>query len=389
MQSKRERTASMIPELPGQATTIDTGEALAAFVAPLMHADWVAIDTEFLRERTYYPKLCLVQLADATVSGVIDVLAIEDLTPLVALLTAPEVVKVFHSAEQDLEVLKHTFDVMPAPLFDTQLAGALVGLDDQMGYARMVEALLGVKLAKGHTRTDWSKRPLPAGAIDYAADDVRYLAVAYPIIRARLVDCGRESWAAEDATRLADPARFVVDADSAWRRVKGWFHLPAEAQPVLAKLAAWRETVAVASDRPRRWILSDATLLALAEQAPTDDMALADATELSDKMLARHTEALLDAIARGRAAGPALLDPDAGPPDGPTRRAIKHGMKTLAAAAEEAELSPSVLASRAEVARLVAGHRDVRLLTGWRGELAGQRVLAAIEAHQNAHETAS
>ena len=387
MQSKRESSASMIPEPPAHATTIDTGAALAAFVAPLMTGDWVAIDTEFLRERTYYPKLCLVQLANAEVSGVIDVLAIADLSPLIELLAAPGVVKVFHSAEQDLEVLKHTFDVMPTPLFDTQLAGALVGLDDQMGYARMIEALLDVKLAKGHTRTDWSKRPLPDGAIDYAADDVRYLAVAYPIIQARLVESGREHWATEDATRLADPARFAVDADTAWRRVKGWFHLPAEAQPVLAELAAWRETVAVASDRPRRWILSDAALLTLAEQAPTDDIALADATELSDKMLTRHTEALLAAIARGRDAGPMLLDPNAGPPDGPTRRAIKHGMSTLAAVAEEADLSPSVLASRAEVARLVAGHRDGRLLAGWRGALAGQRVLAAVEAHQNARNS--
>ena len=384
MQSKRELANPMIPEPPAQATTITTTAELVRFIDAVAHRAWVAIDTEFLREKTYYPKLCLVQIADADISGVIDVLAIDDLSALVALLVDAETIKVFHSAEQDLEVLLHTFGVMPAPLFDTQLAAPLVGLDDQMGYARMIAALLDVSLPKAHTRTDWSRRPLPAGAIDYAADDVRYLAVAYPRLVAALNARDRLGWVMDDTARMTDPARFVPAPEAAWRRVKGWFHLPAGAQQILAELAAWRERVAIEADRPRRWIVSDTALMTLAEQGPADDMALADTVELSDKMLARHADELLAAINRGKAAPATVLDPDAGPPDGPTKRAIKHGMQALEQAAQAAELPAATLGSRAEIARLVAGRRDTRLLTGWREEIAGRDVLAAIQAHQAA-----
>ncbi len=384
MQSKRESTNPMIPEPPAQATTITTTAELVTFIDAVAHRAWVAIDTEFLREKTYYPKLCLVQIADTEICGVIDVLAIEDLSALVRLLVDAETIKVFHSAEQDLEVLLHTLGVMPAPLFDTQLAAPLVGLDDQMGYARMIAALLDVSLSKAHTRTDWSRRPLPAGAIDYAADDVRYLAVAYPRLVAALGARDRLGWVMDDTARMTDPARFAPAPETAWRRVKGWFHLPAGTQQILAELAAWRERVAVEADRPRRWILSDTALITLAEQAPTDDITLADTVELSDKMLARHTDELLAAISRGKAAPATVLDPDAGPPDNATKRLIKHGMQALEQAAQAAELPAATLGSRAEIARLVAGRRDTRLLTGWRAEIAGRDVLAAIEAHQGA-----
>ncbi|MBH03193.1 MAG: ribonuclease D [Xanthomonadales bacterium] len=384
MQSKRELANPMIPEPPAQATTITTTAELVTFIDAVAHRAWVAIDTEFLREKTYYPKLCLVQIADTEICGVIDVLAIEDLSALVRLLVDAETIKVFHSAEQDLEVLLHTLGVMPAPLFDTQLAAPLVGLDDQMGYARMIAALLDVSLSKAHTRTDWSRRPLPAGAIDYAADDVRYLAVAYPRLVAALGARDRLGWVMDDTARMTDPARFAPAPETAWRRVKGWFHLPAGTQQILAELAAWRERVAVEADRPRRWILSDTALITLAEQAPTDDITLADTVELSDKMLARHTDELLAAISRGKAAPATVLDPDAGPPDNATKRLIKHGMQALEQAAQAAELPAATLGSRAEIARLVAGRRDTRLLTGWRAEIAGRDVLAAIEAHQGA-----
>ena len=384
MQSKRELANPMIPEPPAQATTITTTAELVTFIDAVAHRAWVAIDTEFLREKTYYPKLCLVQIADTEICGVIDVLAIEDLSALVRLLVDAETIKVFHSAEQDLEVLLHTLGVMPAPLFDTQLAAPLVGLDDQMGYARMIAALLDVSLSKAHTRTDWSRRPLPAGAIDYAADDVRYLAVAYPRLVAALGARDRLGWVMDDTARMTDPARFAPAPETAWRRVKGWFHLPAGTQQILAELAAWRERVAVEADRPRRWILSDTALITLAEQAPTDDITLADTVELSDKMLARHTDELLAAISRGKAAPATVLDPDAGPPDNATKRLIKHGMQALEQAAQAAELPAATLGSRAEIARLVAGRRDTRLLTGWREEIAGRDVLAAIQAHQAA-----
>lgn len=172
----------MIPKPPEHVATITDASTLRAFCERMRARDWIAVDTEFLRESTYYPKLCLVQIADREEIGLIDVLVIDDLDPLADLLSDSRVLNVFHSAEQDLEVLSQRFGPVPAPLFDTQIAAALVGQDDQMGYARMITALLEVDLPKTHTRTDWSRRPLPDGALYYAADDVRYLAVAYEVI---------------------------------------------------------------------------------------------------------------------------------------------------------------------------------------------------------------
>lgn len=154
MNDKLDEAKRMIPKAPGRVVTIDDDTALAEFIAGLAGCDWIAVDTEFLRERTYYPKLCLVQIADTDHIGLIDVLALSDLSPLAELLTDPDVRKVFHSAEQDLEVLYHSFGEMPAPIFDTQVAAPLLGFDDQMGYARLVDALLDKKLPKDHTRTD-------------------------------------------------------------------------------------------------------------------------------------------------------------------------------------------------------------------------------------------
>jgi len=181
----------MIPKPPEHVVDIRDQASLVEFCQAMRTREWLAVDTEFLRESTYYPRLCLVQVADRERIGLIDVLAIDDLSALGELLTDASVIKVFHSVEQDLEVLHHTFGAIPAPVFDTQVAAPLAGQDDQMGYARLIEALLDVKLAKAHTRTDWSKRPLPAGALDYAADDVRYLAVAYELLLEQLGDNGR------------------------------------------------------------------------------------------------------------------------------------------------------------------------------------------------------
>lgn len=383
MQSQRNPADPMIPKPPAHVATIDEPGALAVFVEAMARRPWIVVDTEFLRERTFYPQLCLVQIADSEQAAVIDVLAIEDLSALTRLLCDAPVTKIFHSAEQDLEVLLHTLGRMPAPLFDTQLAGPLIGLDDQMGYARMIDALLGVSLSKTHTRTDWSRRPLPSGALEYAADDVRYLAVAYPLIVSRLEALGRLAWAQSDAARLSSPTRFEPEIDRAWRRIKAWVHLAPQQQQILAELAAWRERQAIAADRPRRWILSDQTVMAIAERAPETDVALADTPDLPEKTLMRQGEELLAAVARGRARPPVVLDPDAGPPDAHTKRRIKIGMQALDAAARASNIPASAIASRSEVARLVAGHRDLRLLEGWRAEIAGRAVYQAVHDAQD------
>lgn len=369
----------MIPKAPDHVVTITDAAALTAFVARMRERDWIVVDTEFLRERTYYPKLCLVQIADTEEIGLIDVLALDDLAPLAELLADPALLKVFHSAEQDLEVLYQRFGQMPAPLFDTQVAAALVGLDDQMGYARLIKALLDVDLAKSHTRTDWSKRPLPAGALDYAADDVRYLTLAYQKIGQQLLDRSREQWLAEDFERMVEPTRFDVDTAQAWRRIKSWHKLDAGQQQALAALTGWREREAMATDRPRRWILGDDAVVEIARRRPRDAEALAAIRALPAKTASRHGEALLACLREAEQREAIPLAPQPLPPTNAEKRRIKAGMDTLGRCAEQAGVAASALASRKEIAAMVDGARDLRLLSGWRYEVAGEPVLAAIK----------
>lgn len=380
MKATLTKQTGMIPKPPQHVVTIDEAAGLAEFVDRLRQRDWIAVDTEFLRERTYYPKLCLVQLADADTIGLVDVLAIEDLAPLADLLTDANVLKVFHSAEQDLEVLYQRFDAMPAPVFDTQVAAALVGLDDQMGYARLIAALLDIDLPKAHTRTDWSVRPLPAGALDYAADDVRYLTVAYRVLAGALADHGRSDWLNDDFARLADPARFDIDPNRAWRRLRSWHRLRPAQQQVLAELAAWREREAMAADRPRKWILGDDAIMEIARRRPDNADALAEIRAVPPKTIARHGDDLLACVEHAGRRAAAPLDERSGPPSKRDKALIRTAMSRLEERAAEADIAAALLASRKEVARLVAGERGSRLLDGWRAQIAGRDVLAAIEA---------
>ncbi|WP_353249802.1 ribonuclease D [Salinisphaera sp. T31B1] len=372
-------TAGMIPKPPQPVATITDRAALVEFCTRMAGCDWIAVDTEFLRESTYYPKLCLVQIADSHEIGLIDVLAIDDLSALAGLLVDDRVCKVFHSAEQDLEVLSQRFGRMPAPLFDTQLAAALIGQDDQMGYARLISALLDIDLAKGHTRTDWSRRPLPEGALDYAADDVRYLVVAYTVIRQRLDELDRGDWLDDDLAALADPARFEVDTRSVWRRLKQWHRLPPAGQQVLAELADWRERQAMASDRPRKWVLPDDAVYAIARACPADRAALETIDALPAKTAARHGDDLLVRVQAGLARGTTPLAATPQPPTASQKKRIRAGMDRLTERAETLNIPAAAIASRKEVAAMVDGERDLRLLTGWRRQAAGEAVLDAIK----------
>lgn len=368
----------MIPKPPEHVVTITDSEGLQAFAERMRRRDWIAVDTEFLRERTYYPKLCLVQVADTEETGLIDIIAIDDTTPLANLLADPGVDKIFHSAEQDLEVLNQYFGDIPEPLFDTQMAAPLAGYDDQMGYARLISALLHIDLPKAHTRTDWSKRPLPPAALDYAADDVRYLAVAYRVLHEQLNNSDRLAWLAPDFERLADPARFEIDPQQAWRRLRNRHRLEPARQQILAELAAWREREAMAVDRPRKWVLGDDAIMDIANRAPTRPDALRGIKTLAARTATRHGDALVAAVARGLDRPAVALDTSPGRPDDHDKRLIKAGMAKLDECANATGIAASAIASRKMIAALVSGERDSRLLQGWRREAAGNEILAAI-----------
>lgn len=355
---------------------IDTQEGLDALVDDLHGQSWLTLDTEFMREKTYHPRLCLLQLASEDLVACIDPLAIDDLDPLFELIEDPAITKVLHAAHQDLEILHHLRGRVPENLFDTQIAATVLGQGEQVGYARLVENLLGRQLDKSQTRTDWCRRPLTRKQLGYAADDVRYLRDIYRLQLEALDRLGRHDWLTEDFARLSDPARYQVDPDRQWRRVKGMQKLRPRQRAILQQLAAWRERQALASNRPRRWILKDEPLLDLAMQAPEDRKELAAIRGLPEATVERHGDTLLDCIRQGREL------PREDWPELPRRPHLDEHQQALVdllmavvrTQADRHEVNASVLVSRKDMERLVTGDRAIPLLEGWRLRVAGQSV---------------
>ncbi len=344
-------------------------------------APWLALDTEFLREDTYFPKLCLVQVGDGRDNLCIDTLALgtAGLQPLFELLRDSASPKVFHAASQDLEIFVQLEGRTPQPLFDTQIAAALLGYGDQLGYAALVEKLLGVKLDKSLTRTDWSRRPLSAAELAYAAYDVLYLGEIYPRLHQELEARGRLAWLAEDCARLGDPARYRNPPETAWRRLKGLPRLAPAAQTAAAALAAWREQLAQQRNRPRKWILDDEPLYRLAERRPQDLAQLENLRALPPKTLERHGEALLEVLAvAGGGAVPLALDE--APLDEAQKARLKKLLERLRALGESLSVPPTLLAPRGDVEAVLrlGTAADVPLLRGWRREVAGEELLRLL-----------
>ena len=359
---------------------IDTPAGVERLVAGLPAGDYLAVDTEFVREKTYFPRPCLLQLARDDGVACVDLLADGVADALRAPLLDPGTVKVLHSARQDFEVFYRLWGALPGPVFDTQIAGALIGLPEQCGYGQAVERLLGVPLAKGHARTDWSRRPLSEQQLRYAADDVRYLVPLYRTLQERLAERGRDDWPAADFDALLRPALYQPDPAGAWRRVKHGRQLEGPALARLAALAAWREEVAVARDRPRRWILADEALIELARRHPDSRSAVEEIGLVPPAVRRRYAGELARLLSE--------IPADASPPDtGPDRRMtraetsqVKRLGRLLDACAEENDIAPAALAPRADLRKLVLGERELPVLSGWRWALIGERLLEAVEA---------
>ncbi len=366
--------------MPDEFTLIREPTQLEAACRRLAEAPFLALDTEFVRERTYYPRLCLVQVADTERTVLIDPLALADLGPLAELFTAP-VPKVLHAARQDLEVFWRRLGVLPRPLLDTQVAAAYLGLGEQLGYAGLVEMRLDIRLPKGRTRSDWAARPLDRGQLAYAAADVRHLADLYPDLEAELLARGRLDWVREDSERLLDPALLQQDPETAWTRIKGRQRLRGRERAVLVRLAAWREETAQQEDVPRRRVAADELLLDLARLQPRRMGELGRLRGANEGWRRRYGEAVLAAVAEGLAlpesAWP-VMDEERRPSPAEARLVDALAV-VLAEAAAAQDLSPSLLASRRDLQRLVAGERDLPLLRGWRREHGGQAVLDFLE----------
>src|SRR3569833_2062592 len=309
------------------ALYIDNAAALAELCTRLRHAPWIALDTEFVREKPFNPSLCLAQLAP-----------------------------------------------------DALLAAPLLGLKEQMGYASLVETLLDVKLDKAHTRADWSQRPLSAAQLQYAVDDVRYLAALYPTLRDELNAKGRLQWLDADFAELSDPHLYASPPADAWLRIKGMQRLRPRQLAVAQALAAWREETAQRLDRPRSWILHEDSLLDLARLQPKDKTELAQLRGLHEQTAARHGEAILQIVATAQDRAPIPLPPvHQGAPLSEAQEAVVDLLLAVVRklSAEQA-IHPNLVAGRKEMERLVSGDDGVSVLHGWRRQLAGESLLAVL-----------
>jgi ribonuclease D len=357
------------------AIWIDRNDELDALARTLEAQSSIGLDTEFLRERTFFPKLCLLQLSAGKQIWYVDTLRVGSLDALMPALTAPGTRKLIHAARQDLEAIYLTAKQVVSPVFDTQIAAACMGLKPQVGYAELVKTLLNVTIPKGQTRTDWSKRPLTREQLEYAADDVLYLGAIADELTQRLRELGREHWALEDCLALEDRQLYEPDPEQAWARLRGIGQLSPEPRARAKIIAIWREKLARERDLPRAWILSDAAIFSIAHANPQSPAALEAVEPLNEKF----ATTLLGALDAASGAALEDLEPVQESRPTPAQKALLDRLiKIVDARATELQVSAEVLAPRGELKALAMGKRETHALKGWRRGEIGTRLLEAI-----------
>lgn len=359
-----------------QTSVIDTNANLEACCDQLAQAEWITVDTEFMRERTYYPQLCLIQIGTPDRAWCVDALADMPLETLLKLVCESPQPRVLHAARQDLEIFFHLSGKFTSPLFDTQIAAALLGFDAQIGYAGLIKELSGKELEKGYQRANWAARPLPAGQLEYALDDVRYLADAYPVLLEKLIAADRLQWALEDSARLLNRELYVTDPATAYLRIGQTRTLAAPEQHVVRELAHWREQLAQDQDRPRNWIASDSTLIYMAQVKPDSLARLQKVKGIGPELIDRHSETLLEAIARGHdEQGDSLMD-QLNPLSDREQKLYRQLKQHLDQRAQALGINTPVLGTRKDVELLLRGNTGSLLLEGWRRQAVGEELLA-------------
>lgn len=367
------------------ADTATDAAAVEELASTLRAAGIFTIDLEFVSESRYVPELCLVQVGWGDPSSpqvaAVDPLEV-DPRPVVELVGDPEIETVFHAAQADLALLSRHFGIVARGIYDSQIAAAFLGLGDQIGYANLIDKLLGIPLDKGAQFTDWCRRPLTDEQLRYAFDDVRYLLQAWPELRARLEESGRLGWVVEETERLAESAATRTPPEEMYRRVKGWAKLRGKALGALQALAAWRERTALDGNRPPAWIVQDRSMIEIARRAPRNEGGLHGIRGVKEGTVRRHGREILDAVRRGHDSPPPRDDRSRPLPD--AARAWSVLLSGLVnARAREAGIAPRFVGTRRDVEDLVRwwveGDRseepDLPLLAGWRRELAGRALL--------------
>lgn len=358
---------------------VTTTDGLAVLCCQLANSTYVAVDTEFMREQTFWPKLCLVQIASPEVEAVVDPLAEGiDLAPFWELMTNRNVVKVFHAARQDLEIVHVKTGLLPAPVFDTQVAAMVCGFGDSISYVNLVKRIAGQDLDKSSRFTDWSRRPLSQKQLLYALGDVTHLRKVYTSLKETLEASGRAHWLDEEMATLLDPATYETLPEDAWRRLKLKVRSK-KSLAVLIELAAWRERAAQSQDVPRSRVIRDEALYDIASQMPTETKQLAELRTLSDgfSRSARARE-IVDAVNRGLARDPATLPAlhQSSGASGDVNAMCDVLRVLLKATAQRHKVAPRLIADSEDIEAIASQREpDVAALKGWRRELFGEDAL--------------
>ncbi len=348
---------------------IQTDDALADFCNAQQNAPWLACDTEFIRESSYYPDLCLIQLATPHATALIDPFCVTDFSPLTALWLNPAITKVFHAASQDLEIIWQRFAIVPTPIFDTQLAALAMELGDQISYAQLVKHFTAVELDKSAARTNWRQRPLSAEQCRYAADDVRYLGTVYRQSLTTLGTMGRAHWLRDDFAALSDPQLHQPSLDRAWLKVRGARKLSPLQQTALQQLAAWRESAAMGKNCPRRWLLADDGLIELARRLPQSRKQLRTLKTIAEQQAHQYGDQWLVLIEKILALpsdqwvkGDRIADLTQEQQD-----LVEYGLEWTKNWAKTVNFRVTAVAHQEEMIAFVLDESDCALRRGWRG----------------------
>ncbi|MEC4748073.1 ribonuclease D [Methylomicrobium sp. Wu6] len=361
---------------------IDTPAKLSEICARIKAAPWIALDTEFLREKTYYPKFCLLQIATPDWVACVDPITLAQLDELFDVLYDGSIIKVLHSSRQDLEIFYQLTGKLPSPIFDTQVAAPLLGYQDNPGYAMLVSHLLNVNLNKAHTRADWSKRPLSEAEIQYAADDVIYLCKIYQLMRDKLSALGRLDWLHPDFSELSNPALYEVLPEHAWRKIKGKNKLTGKQLSIIQALAEWRESAAQSENRPKGWLIRDELLFDIAKLQPETVADLSQIRGINERTVSRYGSTLCKIINAAKNRPPIPLHEDGRPSKKTQQQEAIVDLLTaiVRIRAEENALNPNILATRKDLESLLFNNDegDCALLHGWRYSMAGKELLGIL-----------
>jgi ribonuclease D len=357
---------------------LETQDSINNFVSVLSSMNTIGLDTEFVRIRTYYPKLCLVQIAYNSGAGCIDYLQSNDLNKLWQLIFDPKKLKIFHSARQDLEILFLIKNQIPENIFDTQIGAALLGYPPQVGIKQLLKNELNIDISKTETRSDWSKRPLDLKQIEYALEDVNHLLNLHNVLEKKLKAKKRYSWALEDSSRILTNTKEIFNPDSAWKKISGIKNLKNKNQHLAVTLATWREQTAIQMDLPRQWVLSNQSLIEIAKKEPTSLTHLENIGIINRYL---HKPELQEILKLVKPYKEKTKEMGKLKPKFKKNYRIRFDTnllnkfsKVIAKKANELKIFPEVLASKKDLLAMVQEKSNAKLLTGWRKKIIGSEL---------------